>query len=753
MMPLKKLFPLFFCIFLAGSCVPSTMNTDRNIEKKITGLLSRMTLEEKMGQMTLVSSSNVPEDEQFSEALRKGHIGSVINEVDPARVNAFQKIAVEESRLGIPLIVGRDVIHGFKTIFPIPLGLAATFNPALVEQGARAAAVEATSAGVRWTFSPMLDVSRDPRWGRIAEGFGEDTYLTSVMGVAMISGYQGSDPGDPTSLAACVKHFVGYGAAEGGRDYNSTYLSERVLRNVYLPPFLAGIQAGAMTLMTSFNDNDGVPMTGNRFLVRDLLRDEWNFRGLVVSDWASVNEMIPHGFASDQAQAARLALETGVDMDMMSFAYITQLGKLVEEGAVYEKLIDEAVRNILRIKFQLGLFDNPYVQEDLHKEMFYNPDHMELSRQSAVQSAVLLSNDGILPLDAHKFRSVLVTGPMANAPYDQLGTWVFDAQEQATVTPLKAIRDHYGQQVSILYEPGLDYSRDTDPSGIRIAVEAARAADVVIVFVGEESILSGEAHCLASLDLQGAQSDLIEKLKSTGKPVITVVMAGRPLTIEKEVSTSNALLYSFHPGTMGGVALADLIFGKEVPSGRLPVTFPKTAGQIPIYYNHNRTGRPFLGNETMLDQIPLKAGQTSLGNTSFYLDAGAAPLFPFGFGLSYTTFAYTNIRIDQVSYNQKDTLTLFFDLSNTGKTAATEVAQLYVCDKIGSVTRPVKELKRFDRIALDPGETRTVSWKLPIDELAFWNLQMKRVVESGQFELWVAGDSVSGEPVLFEVNN
>jgi beta-glucosidase len=751
MMPLKKLFLLFLCVFLAWSCVPSAMNTDREMEKKIDSLLSKMTLEEKMGQMTLVSSSNVPEDEQFSEALRKGHIGSVINEVDPARVNAFQKIAVEESRLGIPLIVGRDVIHGFRTIFPIPLGLAATFNPELVEQGARAAAMEATSAGVRWTFSPMLDISRDPRWGRIAEGFGEDTYLTSVMGVAMIRGYQGADPGDPASLAACIKHFVGYGAAEGGRDYNSTNLPERVLRNVYLPPFLAGIQAGSMTLMTSFNDNDGVPMTGNRFLVRDMLRDEWNFKGFVVSDWASVNEMIPHGFASDQAHAAKLALEAGVDMDMMSFAYITQLGKQVEEGAVSEKLIDEAVKNILRIKFQLGLFENPYVQEDLHKEMFYNPAHMELSRQSAVQSAVLLSNDGTLPLNAEKIRSVLVTGPMADAPYDQLGTWVFDAQEQATVTPLKAIRDNYGHLMRVLYESGLNYSRDKGRTGIRKAVEAARAADVVIVFVGEESILSGEAHCLASLDLRGAQSDLIEALKSTGKPVITVVMAGRPLTIEKEVSLSNALLYSFHPGTMGGTALADLIFGKEVPSGRLPMTFPKTSGQIPLYYNHNSTGRPFLGNETMLDQIPLKAGQTSLGNTSFYLDAGAAPLFPFGFGLSYTTFAYTNIRIDQVSYNQKDTLTLSFDLTNTGKTAATEVAQLYVCDKTGSVTRPVKELKMFDRIALASGETRTVSWKLPISELAFWNLQMKRVVEPGQFELWVAGDSVSGEPILFEV--
>jgi len=750
MKPFKKLFPLFFSVLLACSCA-SSANTDLNIEKKVAGLLSNMTLDEKIGQMTLISSTDLPLDGEFAEALRKGQVGSVINEVDPARVNALQRMAVEESRLGIPLIVGRDVIHGFKTIFPIPLGLAATFNPTLVEQGARVAALEATAAGVRWTFSPMLDITRDPRWGRIAEGFGEDTYFTSAMGVAMIRGYQGGEPGDPSNMAACIKHFVGYGAAEGGRDYNSTNLPERVLRNVYLPPFLAGVQAGAMTLMTSFNDNDGVPMTGNRFLVRNVLRHEWDFTGLVVSDWASVNEMIPHGFATDQAHAARLALEAGVDMDMMSFAYVGHLGKLVGEGAVSEKMIDEAVRNILRVKFQLGLFDNPYVQEDVHREMFYKPEHLELSRQSAVQSVILLSNDGTLPLDADKIRSVLVTGPMADAPHDQLGTWVFDGEEQATVTPLKAIREHYGHRLRVLYQPGLKYSRDKDLSGIRKAIEAARTVDVVIVCVGEESILSGEAHCLASLDLQGTQSELIAALKSTGKPVITVVMAGRPLTIEKEVSLSNALLYSFHPGTMGGVALADLIFGEEVPSGRLPVTFPKTSGQVPLYYNHNSSGRPFQGNETMLDQIPLKAGQTSLGNTSFYLDAGAAPLFPFGFGLSYTTFAYTNIRIDQVSYHQNDTMTMSFDLTNTGKTAATEVAQLYVCDKTGSVTRPVKELKKFERIALNPGETRTVIWNLPISELAFWNLQMEKVVEPGQFALWVSGDSASGEPILFEV--
>lgn len=751
MIQLKKIFLILVCTSVMWSCAQEKNGFDREIERKIDRLIKKMTLEEKIGQMNLISFFNSNIDQQLADGIRNGQVGSLINVVDPALVNEYQRIAIEESRLGIPLIIGRDVIHGFKTVFPIPLGLAATFNPGLIEQGARVAAIEATSTGVRWTFSPMLDISRDPRWGRIAEGFGEDTYLTSVMGMAMVRGYQGDDPADPTAMAACVKHFAGYGAAEGGRDYNSTFIPERVLRNVYLPPFIAAIQEGALTVMTSFNDNDGIPSTGNRFLLRDILRDEWDFTGFVVSDWTSIYEMIPHGFASDASHASQLALEAGVDMDMMSFTYVSHLGKLAAEGKISEKWIDQAVRNILRVKFKLGLFDNPYVDEQMHKQVFYAPEHLELTRKSAVESAVLLSNDGTLPLDASKTKTLLITGPMADAPYEQLGTWIFDGEEQRTVTPLTAFRQLYGNAVRILYEPGLAFSRDKNPAGIRKAVAAARKADAVIVIVGEESILSGEAHCLADLNLQGAQSELIASLASSGKPVITVVMAGRPLTLSREKECSNALLFAFHPGTMGGTAIADLIFGKEVPSGKLPVTFPVSSGQIPVYYNHNRTGRPFLGNETFIDDIPLKAGQTSLGNTSFYLDQGIAPQFPFGFGLSYTSFAYTNIHLDKVLYGKKDTISLTFDLTNTGKRSGTEVAQLYVCDKTGSVTRPVKELKKFERITLEPGETRTVMWTLPVNDLAFWNLQMEKVVEPGQFDLWVAGDSVSGDPVLFEV--
>jgi beta-glucosidase len=752
MMPLKKIFLILLCTSVTWSCTQNRTGTDRETEKKISRLISQMTLEEKIGQLNQISSSNTGMDERLAEAVENGQVGSILNEVDPSRVNAYQKIAVEGSRLGIPLIVGRDVIHGFKTIFPIPLGLAATFNPEVVEQGARIAAREATAAGVRWTFSPMLDIARDPRWGRIAEGFGEDTYLTSVMGEAMVKGYQGTDPSDPGSMAACVKHFAGYGAAEGGRDYNSTFIPERVLRNVYLPPFQKAVEAGALTLMTSFNDNNGVPSTGNTFLLRDVLRDEWNFSGFVVSDWSSVTEMIPHGFAEDPAHAAHLAIKAGVDMDMMSFAYLNHLSDLVKEGTISETLIDEAVRNILRVKFSLGLFENPYVDESLHKEVFYAPEHLELAKQTAAESVVLLKNDGTLPLDEKRIKTLLITGPMAHAAHDQLGTWVFDGEEGATITPLKAIRDAYGNSISILYEPALANSRDNDPSGIRKAVMAARRSDAVLVFAGEESILSGEAHCLANLDLMEGQSRLIEALKAVGKPVITIIMAGRPLTIEKETTWSNALLYAFHPGTMGGPALADLIFGHEIPSGKLPVTFPRSSGQIPLYYNHTRTGRPFQGNETLLKDIPPKAGQTSLGNTSFYLDLGAAPLFPFGFGLSYSAFAYTNITLDKVSYGKNEVIGLTFDLTNTGKYTATEIAQLYICDKTGSVTRPVRELKHFERITLDPGESKTVTWTLPVSMLAFRDLNMDLTVEPGHFELWVAGNSVSGDPVLFEVH-
>ena len=739
--------------FLVATSFPSYAQQngmkEKAIEDKIDRLISKMTLDEKVGQMNQISSGG--SIEQLSESVRKGQIGSILNEINPSRVNALQRVAVKESRLGIPLLIARDVIHGFKTIFPIPLGQAASFNPSVVEEGARVAAIESSSVGIRWTFAPMIDIARDPRWGRIAEGCGEDPYLTSVMGAAMVKGFQGDRLNNPTSIAACPKHFVGYGAAEGGKDYNSTYIPERLLRNVYLPPFEAAAKVGAATYMTSFNDNDGVPSTGNRFILKDILRDEWKFDGLVVTDWASAKEMISHGFAADDRDAAMKAVNAGVDMEMVTQLYIRQLPALVKEGKVKMETIDEAVRNILRIKFRLGLFEHPYVDEK-QPSVFYAEKHLAAAKRAAIESTILLKNEkGTLPLQK-SVRTVAVIGSMADAPHDQMGTWVFDGEKGHTQTPLAAIRKQFGDQIKVIFEPGLAYSRDKNVSGIEKAVTAAKQADVILAFVGEEAILTGEAHSLADLKLQGAQSELIEALAKTGKPLVTIVMAGRPLTIGKEVEASDAVLYSFHPGTMGGPALADLLWGKAVPSGKTPVTFPKMVGQIPIYYAHNHTGRPASRRETLIDQIPVEAGQTSLGCTSFYMDAGFDPLFPFGYGLSYTTFGYDNIRLSSDVLKTNEVLKVTFDLTNTGTQEGTEVAQLYVQDCVGSVTRPVKELKRFTRVTLKPGEKKTVTFELPVSDLAFWNIDMKKVVEPGKFRVWVAGDSQTGKPITFNVS-
>ena len=721
----------------------TTVGSTPEIEKRVEDLLSRMTLAEKIGQMNQVSAGG--DVANYAEDLRNGRVGSILNEVDPAKINEFQRICVEESRLGIPLLVGRDVIHGFHTVFPIPLGLAATFDPELVKEGARIAAVEATAQGIRWTFSPMLDIARDPRWGRMAEGSGEDTWLDARMAEAMVAGYQGEYT-DETSMAACIKHFVGYGAAEGGRDYNSTFLTERQLRNIYLPPFEAAVKAGAMTLMTSFNDNDGVPSTANTFVLKDVLRDEWGFDGLVVTDWDSMGEMIAHGFGTDRKDVAEKAVNAGVDMDMMTFGFISHLEELLMSSEVKQSTIDNAVRNILRVKFKLGLFEHPYIDAEGSKAVQYAPEHLEAARATARESAILLKNDGVLPLATGK--RILVTGPMADAPHDQLGTWAFDGEKAHTVTPLAAFRERFPGRVS--YVPGLTYSREKRERFDDV-VAAARQADVVVAFLGEEAILSGEAHSLADLDLKGSQSGLLEALARTGKPVVAVVMAGRPLTIEKDLPNCEAMLYCFHPGTMGGPAIADLVSGDANPSGKTPVTFLRTVGQAPLYYSHNNTGRPFTG-QTLIDDIGPEAGQTSLGNTSYYLDYGAYPLFPFGYGLSYTTFSYSNPVLDKQEYGKDDSIKVSFTLSNTGAYDGTEVVQVYIRDVVGSITRPVKELKHFERVGLGAGESRSIEVSIPVAELAFYGLDGVKKVEPGEFQLWVAGDSASGEPVSFRVN-
>lgn len=736
---------LFFSIF--SSC--STKydgKAGNNIEDKIESLLSEMTIEEKLGQMNQLSPWDF---EELAERVRKGEVGSILNVVNPEEINKIQKIAVEESRLGIPILVSRDVIHGYKTIFPIPLGQAATFNPEIAEKGARVAAIEASADGIRWTFAPMIDVSRDPRWGRIAESCGEDPYLNAVMGAAMIKGYQGDSLNDPTAIAACAKHFVAYGAAEGGKDYNSTFIPERVLRNVYLPPFKAAVEAGCATFMTSFNDNDGVPSTANKFVLKDVLRDEWKYDGMVVTDWASAAEMINHGFCVDGKDAAEKSVNAGVDMEMVSETFIKNLKQSVAEKKVSMETIDNAVRNILRLKFRLGLFENPYVVTP--QTVKYADAHLQVAKTAAEQSVILLKNDAQTLPFTDKVKTVAVVGPMADAPYEQMGTWVFDGEKEHTQTPLKAIREMYGDKVNVIFEPGLAYSRDKNVAGIAKAVNAARRADVVVCFVGEESILSGEAHSLANLDLQGAQSQLIKSLASTGKPVVTVVMAGRQLTISDEVEASDAVLYSFHPGTMGGPAIADILFGKVNPSGKTPVTFPRMTGQAPIYYAHNNTGRPANPTEMLIDEIPVEAGQTSVGCRSFYLDAGNSPLFPFGYGLSYTNFEYSDLKMASNKLTVDGEINVSVNLKNAGKYDGTEVVQLYVQDKIGSVTRPVKELKGFQRVSLLPGESKVVSFTLPVKDLSFWNLNMEYVVEPGNFRVWIGTNSQEGLSTDFSV--
>lgn len=740
---------LLYAVALAASLMGCGQPQDKNteIENKVETLLHKMTLEEKLGQMNQLSPWDF---EDLAKRVRKGEVGSILNVVNPEEVNKIQKIAVEESRLGIPLIVSRDVIHGYKTIFPIPLGQAATFNPEVVKEGARVAAIEASADGIRWTFAPMIDVARDPRWGRIAESCGEDPYLNAIMGTAMIKGYQGDSLNDPTAIAACAKHFVAYGAAEGGRDYNSTFIPERVLRNVYLPPFKAAADAGCATFMTSFNDNDGVPSTANSFVLKDVLRKEWKYDGMVITDWASALEMVNHGFCTDGKDAAEKSVNAGVDMEMVSETFIQNLKQSIAENKVSMETIDNAVRNILRLKFRLGLFDNPYVVTP--QTVKYAEKHLQTAKTAAEQSVILLKNENQTLPFTDKIKTLAVIGPMADAPYEQMGTWVFDGEKEHTQTPLTAIKEMYGDRVKVLFEKGLDYSRDKNTAGIARAVSAARQADAVVVFVGEESILSGEAHSLANLNLQGAQSQLIKELAATGKPVVTVVMAGRQLAIADEVKVSDAMLYSFHPGTMGGPAIADILFGKVNPSGKTPVTFPRMSGQVPIYYAQHKTGRPANPTEMLIDEIPVEAGQTSVGCRSFYLDAGNSPLFPFGYGLSYTTFEYSNLSLASDKLTAQDTLSISFTLKNTGKYDGTEVVQLYVQDKVGSVTRPVKELKRFQRVTLKAGESTQVSLSLPVSELAFWGYDMNYTVEPGDFRLWVGTNSAEGLTKDFSVS-
>ncbi len=732
----------------AGCAMSLFALTDAEIDAKVSDLMSRMTLDEKIGQLNQRSGYGyVPE---MVSLIKDGQVGSLLNETDPEVINRLQREAVENSRLGIPLVFSRDVIHGYKTIFPIPLGQAASWNPALVEEGARIAADEASSAGIRWTFSPMMDVSRDPRWGRVAESFGEDTYLTTVLGKAMIKGYQGDDLTNPATMAACAKHFCGYGAAESGLDYNTTWIPDVMLRDTYLPPFKTAAETGAATFMCSFNDINGVPSSGNVRLLRDILRNEWGYDGMMVSDWGSIDQMIPHGFSKDLRQAACHAVKAGVDMDMESNAYINHLRDLIEKGELSESDIDPLVANVLRLKYRLGLFDNPYV--DMSKaNRFYADASLDAARRAVEQTAILLDNKGVLPIDKNKVKKIAVVGPMADAQHDQAGTWVFDLEKEHCVTPLTALREMYGDN-NIIYAPGLAYSRDKSTEGFEAAAKAAAEADVVLYFAGEEAVLSGEAHCRTDLTLPGAQKELLDVLKAAGKPVVLIVQAGRSLAIVPETEKADATVFCFHGGTMTGPGLANLLSGNVNFSGRLPLSFPRTSGQVPIYYNHKNTGRPAAGI-TMIDDIPLEAGQTSTGCTSFYLDAGAGAAFPFGYGLSYTTFAYSDPTLSATEILPDGNVTVTATVTNTGTVEGTAVPQLYIRDKVASLVRPVRELRGFERITLAPGESRQVTFTLTPDDLAYHINDTTTVVEPGEFDVWISADSNSGTPATFTVLN
>jgi beta-glucosidase len=728
----------------------------REIDERVADLLGRMTLPEKIGQLSQVNAPGgwIPDD--FADALRKGRIGSILNEVDVEIVNRLQMIAVQESRLGIPLLIGRDVIHGFRTVFPLPLAQASSWNPDLVRRGARVAAIEAAAAGVNWTFAPMVDIGRDPRWGRVAECLGEDPWLASRMAEAMVEGFQGEDLAHPDSIAACAKHFAGYGASEAGRDYNTTDIPERQLRDVHLPPFRAAVDAGVATLMASFSDIDGVPASANRMLMTSILREEWAFDGFVVSDWDSIAQLAIHGLTSGDRESAMEAANAGVDMEMASWCYIEHLEGLVADGLVAEDRVDAMCANVLRVKFRVGLFEEPYVDPSRHAVDVQA--NLREAHAAALESAVLLKNRSVgsrgpaLPLALHGLSSIAVVGPLADDPKEQLGTWIFDGDPSLSRTPLQDLRERIGDDVELRYHPTLESPRSRDDSAFEETAAAVADSDVALLFLGEDAILSGEAHCRADIRLPGVQEALIHRLAETGTPLVLVLSTGRPLALEGVFDALDAILCVWHPGSMGGPAISDLLLGHQAPSGKLPVTFPRRTGQVPIYYGHKRTGKPPTPESFIyIDDIPPGAEQLSAGNTSFHLDVWYRPLFSFGHGLSYTTFAYEHLATSAPQMKLDGSIAVEVDVVNVGARAGHEVVQLYICDPVASSTRPVRELKGFRKILLEPGERSRVRFELTPADLSFCRRDYSTGPEPGRIDVWVGGNSNAELHTFFEI--
>ena len=736
-MKLCRHWTLVLALAFILCAVPSTaQQRPLNRERRINALLARMTLAEKLGQLQqLDGEGNGNFRPEHLDLIRKGLLGSTLNVRGARRTNQLQHIAMEESRLNIPVLFGFDVIHGYRTIFPIPLAEASSWDPSLAERSASIAAQEARDAGVRWTFAPMLDIARDPRWGRITEGAGEDPYLGAAFASARVRGFQGSNYSAPNKILACAKHWVAYGAGEGGRDYNTTDLSENTLREIYFPPFKAAVDAGVGTVMSAFNDINGVPASANPFTLTRVLRDEWKFDGFVVSDYTSVKELINHGLAANEKDAARAALNAGVDMEMVSRLFNQQGPALLKEGQVSQATIDEAVRRILRIKFRLGLFDRPYTDEAREPNSLLKPESISAAREIAGRSMVLLKNERqTLPLDKN-IRSIAVIGPLADDRRAPLGWWAGDGREEDTVTPLAGIRAKVSPRTKVGYAQGCDV-RDSSTAGFPEAVALARKSDVALVFVGESADMVGEAASRSSLDLPGRQMDLVKTIYETGKPTIVVLINGRPPTIEWIVERVPAILESWMGGSQAGNAIADIVFGDVNPGGKLPVTFPRTVGQVPIYYNHMNTGRPPEANNRY---------------TSKYLDVPWTPLFPFGYGLSYTQFKITNLQVSAKSIRRNGKLIVSVEVENVGKRTGDEVVQLYIRNVAASMTRPVKELKGFQRVTLQPGEKRRVEFLLTGEQLGFWNREMRFVVEPGDFKVMVGPNSEDVIETKFEV--
>lgn len=749
-MKLNLSINLLFCFVLAWVFSASAQNISyqqigKTIDQRVDSVLRLMTLDEKVGQLNQYSgdwshTGPITKDGDKQNQVRDGQLGSMLNVIGVQHTRELQEMAMQ-SRLKIPLLFGQDVIHGFKTTFPIPLAEAASWDTAAIRLSARIAATEAAAAGVHWTFAPMVDISRDPRWGRVMEGAGEDPFLGSVIAAARVKGFQGNGLGSVDAVMACAKHFAAYGAAVGGRDYNTVDMSLRQLHETYLPPFKAAVDAGAATLMNSFNDLNGIPATGNKYLQRDILKGQWKFSGFVVSDWGSVGEMVNHGYAKDNYEAALLAITAGSDMDMESRSYKDHLAQLVKEGKVKIQLVDDAVRRILRKKFELGLFDDPYRFSNPEREQkqLNNPVHRAAARDMAKKSIVLLKNqEQLLPL-SKETKSIALIGPFIKAVRDNLGFWSMEWPDDSStiVTQWQGIKDRVSGLTKLLYAKGCNIN-DSSKAGFAEAIEAAMQAEVVIMSMGEARDMSGEAKSRSNIHLPGVQEELIRAIHATGKPVIVMINAGRPLVFNWTADNVPAILYNWWLGTEAGNAIADVLFGDYNPSAKLPMTLPRSEGQIPIYYNYYTTGRPAKNDSDRFYR-------------SAYVDESIYPKYPFGYGLSYTQFQYSDIRLTKNQYRANDKIEVIITLTNTGNYDGEEVVQLYIRDVAASVVRPVKELKGFQKVSLKKGEAKEVRFMLTADDLRFYNDRLQFIYEPGEFKLYIGGSSNDVKETTFEL--